>query len=75
MTKPALTLYDKIRDLIEKEGYVISSEQGFPDLQNNTWKEYILFKEACQMYLTAWNYDTRVQLNVKKWYETTIKNL
>lgn len=58
MKKPALTLYDKIRDLIEKEGYVISSEQGVPD---------------CQMYLTAWNHDTRVQLNVKNGMRPPLK--
>ena len=51
MTKPALTLYDKIRDLIEKEGYVISSEQGYPD---------------SQMYLIAYNnQNIRVQVNVR----------
>ncbi len=58
MTKPALTLYDKIRDLIEKEGYIISSEQGFPD--------------SC-MYLTAWNHDTRVQLNVRNGMRPPLK--
>ncbi len=49
--KPALTLYDKIRDLIEKESCIISSEQGYSD---------------SQMFLTAYNnQNIRVQVNVR----------
>jgi len=58
MTKSALTLYDKIRDLIEKESYVISSEQGFPD--------------SC-MYFTAWTRNTRVQVNVNNTMKPPLK--